>query len=229
MNLTTTRHDKTPTERRIWGRENSSNVQKVLWTADELGLDYERIDAGGRFGLTDAPHYRALNPNGLIPTLQEGEDALWESNTIMRFLATRAGAVALLPDLSTATSIRRRAEVEKWMDWSSTAVAPGIFPAFWGLLRTPAAERNRQTILESAHKTAALMSIADTVVSRQAFLAGEEFTLADIPLGVMWWRWLNLPWETVDYQRPEQPHLAAWGDRLRERPAFRKRVMLPLT
>jgi glutathione S-transferase len=214
---------------KIWGRANSSNVQKVLWVADELGLDYERIDAGGAFGVTADPEYRAMNPNGLVPTLQDDEFVLWESNAICRYLATREAASSLLPGIEKVESMRMRAGIERWMDWCSTALAPATGPAFFGLVRTSPEQRDTAAIAASIRKSAAQLSILEGVLATRDWLAGDAFTLADVPAGVLAWRWLALPWAQVDLPRPSLPHLEAWNRRLCERPAYRRWVMRQLT
>jgi glutathione S-transferase len=214
---------------KIWGRANSSNVQKVLWVADELGLACERIDAGGAFGGTAEPSYRAMNPNGLVPTIDDDGFVLWESNTIVRYLATRERAHALLPDTGTPESIRARAEVEKWMDWASTALSPATFAAFWGLIRTPEERRDRAAIVASAEKTVVQLQIMEAALATRTWLAGDRFTLADVPAGILTWRWYGLPLAQVGFTRPTLPNLEAWRERLAERPAYRRWVMHPLT
>ncbi|MCX7272710.1 MAG: glutathione S-transferase, partial [Burkholderiales bacterium] len=133
---------------KIWGRATSSNVQKVTWLLDEIGLAHERIDIGGPFGGNREASYRALNPNGLVPTLQDGDFTLWESNTICRYLANRESAHTLYP-----TDFRARADVERWMDWSTSMLGPALHAAFWGLIRTAPADRDLPAIRASAVKT----------------------------------------------------------------------------
>jgi glutathione S-transferase len=214
---------------RIWGRTNSSNVQKVLWLADELGLGYERIDAGGQFGVTSEPSYRAMNPNGLIPTIDDDGFVLWESNVVMRYLAMRERATLLLPAGDAPASLRERAEVEKWMDWASTTLAPAMHAAFWGLVRTPPEARDAAAITASAQKTAQQFGILDERLADRAWLAGDRFTLADIPVGIFAWRWYGLPWAVAGYARPPLPRLDGWFARLGERAAYRRWVMQPIT
>jgi glutathione S-transferase len=214
---------------RIWGRANSSNVQKVLWVADELGLHYERIEAGGKFGVTNDPSYRAMNPNGLVPTIEDDGFVLWESNVVVRYLAMRERATALLPATDAPASLRERAEVEKWMDWSSTALAPAMHGAFWGLVRTPPEERDAAAITASAAKTEQQFRILEERLAGRPWLAGDRFTVADIPAGIFAWRWYGLPWADAGYTRPSLPQLDGWYARLTERPAYRRWVMQPIT
>jgi glutathione S-transferase len=205
---------------KIYGRNTSSNVQKVMWAIGELGLPYERIDIGGAFGKNREPAYLAMNPNGLVPTLQDGDFVLWESNAIVRHLAHRHGAGTIEP-----SDWRARARADKWMDWQLSIVAPAIFAAFWGLIRTPAEQRDHAAISASQAKTAEAMKILDAQLSRTRFVADDAFSMGDIPLGIMAYRFRELCPE-----RPALPHLENWYARLQERKAFREHVeSIPLT
>jgi glutathione S-transferase len=208
---------------KIWGRVTSSNVQKVLWLADELGLACERIDAGGPAGRVNDPDYRALNPNGLVPTIEDDDFVLWESNTILRYLAAKHRAEGFYP-----ADLRRRADVERWMDWGSTMLAPAIFPAFWGMIRTPAAERDHAAIGASVAKTAGALSILDAQLRTRPYLCGEAPTLADVVTGVNAYRWFNIDFSPAGASRPEMPALRLWYERLAQRPAYQARVMIPI-
>lgn len=205
---------------KIWGRKNSSNVRKVLWCAQELGLDYQAVDAGGAFGVVNEPHYRALNPNGVVPTIEDEDLVLWESNTIVRYLgAKHAPGTSWYPEDPVA-----RARAEKWMDWTTSSLAAPFRPLFWGILRTPADQQDWVAI-NAAHKTCAqLLSIADEALAAQPFLSGQEVGMGDIPLGCFAYAWFEMPIE-----RPEMRHLRAWYERLRERPAYQAAVMTALT
>ena len=204
----------------IWGRANSINVQKVLWCCGELGLAFERRDAGGEFGVTDTLAYRALNPNGLVPTLVEEDGfALWESNVIVRYLCARHGTGALCP-----ADLRARFDVERWMDWQATVLWPFLRPLFFGLVRTPEAERDPAALAASHRDAARALAILDAHLADRAHVGGKAFTMGDIPVGVAAHRWFALP---ID--RPDLPHLARWYGQLRARPAFAAHVGLPLT
>ncbi len=203
---------------KIWGRATSSNVQKVMWLCAELSLPHERIDAGGPFGGTREAAYLAMNPNGLVPTIADDDFVLWESNTILRYLANRHAARDWYP-----VEPRSRAQVEKWMDWSTTTFGPALFNAFWQLVRTPEGERDAALIADSARKTGAVLRIADAQLAGRAFLCGDAPTLADICVGVNLYRWFELPLE-----RPELPALRAWYERLKLRPPYRDVVMIPI-
>ncbi len=204
---------------KIWGRHNSSNVRKVLWCAQEIGLAYESIEAGGAFGRTDEPGYRQVNPNGLVPAIEDRGLSLWESNTIVRYLSARYALGTLYPQ-----DPAERAIGEKWMDWTTASFAPAFRDLFWGTLRTPQAERDPVRIGASLARSAELLAIADATLARQPWLSGERFAMGDIPLGAFAYAWFGMPIE-----RPALPHLAHWYARLCERPAYRGAVMTALT
>ena len=202
----------------IWGRTNSVNVQKVLLCCEELGIEYRRLDAGGPFGVVDTPEYRRLNPNGLVPTIDDEGFILWESNAIVRYLAEKHRGTLWAADPHV------RAEADQWMDWTNTTFWPALRTAFLGLIRTPPAERNAAAIEESLRKTADILQIVDDRLSSRAYLAGSELTIGDIPLGAGIWRWMAMPIE-----RPARPHVQRWFEALAQRPAYRKAVMSPLS
>ncbi|HEX7054219.1 MAG TPA: glutathione S-transferase [Burkholderiales bacterium] len=204
---------------RIWGRTNSVNVKKALWTAEELGLRYERIDAGLHFGVNDTPEYRRMNPTGLVPTIDDDGFVLWESHTIVRYLAAKHAPGTLWP-----TELRARADAERWMDWTHTFSRELQRPLFWPLVRTPPEKRDAAAIEEARRKCASLLAVPESALARQAYLAGERFTMADIPLGCHVQIWMRLPIE-----RPPLPGVEAWFGRLRERPAFRRIVDIALS
>lgn len=204
---------------KIWGRTDSSNVQKVLWCCGELGIEFERVDWGGKFGGNDAADYRAMNPNGLVPTLQDGDFVLWESNSIMRYLNAKYGAGRLLP-----SSAEGMADANRWMDWQLSTFNGAIVPLFWNLIRIPSEKRDPKIIQNALERTAKAWQTVDDRLAKSPYLAGERFSLGDIPLGVWAYRWFNLPIE-----RPDFPHIAGWYQRLTERPPFRRHIMLPLS
>jgi glutathione S-transferase len=204
---------------KIWGRNNSVNVQKVLWCCEELGLKYERIDAGGSFGVVNTPQYRALNPNGLVPTIEDGPFVLWESNAIVRYLTAKHSTGKLWPE-----DHKVRAEADKWMDWQISMFWPAFRPLFWNLVRTPAEERDANAIEESHLKTSEILGYLDAHLKNRMYIVGEDLTIGDLPMGCAIWRWMSLPVE-----RPVMPNLQRWFDTLRERPAYQHVVMLPVT
>jgi len=202
----------------IWGRNNSVNVQKVLWCCEEMAVAYKRIDAGGAFGIVATAEYRRLNPNGLVPTIDDDGFVLWESHAIVRYLAAKHAA-DLWPE-----ERKMRAEADQWMDWSQTTFWPTIRPLFMGLVRTAPEQRDARAIEDSRIKTAQALVILDAHLRSRPFLAGSDFTVGDIALGCGIWRWMALPIE-----RPELPNVQRWFETLGERPAYRKIVMSPLS
>lgn len=205
---------------KVWGRPNSVNVQKVLWALAELGLEHERVDAGGAFGGLDTPAYGALNPNRLIPVLQDGPDVVvWESNAVVRYLAACHGQGGLWPE-----DPAERALADRWMDWQLTTVQPELGPVFLGLVRTPPERRDAAAIAQQAERLVAAMRVLDGHLAGRRFVAGDAFTMGDIPVGATCWRYHNLAVE-----RPDLPHLARWHGELQARAGFRAHVMLPLT
>ena len=204
---------------KLWGRINSINVMKVLWCLDELGVEYERVDAGLEHGVVDEPHYRALNPNRLVPTLRDGELTLWESNVIVRYLCARYGEGAFYP-----ADVATRAVAEQWMDWQQTAVNPQVGFVFWGQIRGRKENQDPARIAAASSKLAELWGFVHRHLAGRDFLAGDTLTMGDIPLGTTLWRWRNL-----DVEHPDLPHLDAWYARLQARPAYQRHVMQPLT
>ncbi|WP_434106615.1 glutathione S-transferase family protein [Paraburkholderia caffeinilytica] len=206
----------------LYGRRSSINVQKVLWCLAELGLieghDFQRIDAGLQFGVVNTPEFLALNPNGLVPTLVDGDVVLWESNTIVRYLASLRGEGALLPVNPAA-----RAEVERWMDWQLGTLWATLRVAFLGLTRVPEAERNYDAIRISHRETARLLRIADDALCNRQFLAQRRFTVADIGVALAAVRWFDLAEQFADVFEvyAELPFLKDWLGRVTDRPAYR--------
>ena len=202
---------------KIWGRRNSANVQKVLWLAAELGLEYQHIPAGGSFGRLDEPSFRAMNPHGRVPVLQDGDLAIWESHAILRYLASRYGGDALWP-----TGASEKARIDEWMDWTQTAFQPDFLNGiFWGYYRTPESQRNWPKIKDSVARCCRHVELLDKIFMKQAFLAGGNFSLADIPLGTLLYRYYEL-----DIERPRAEHVEVWYARLGSRPAYRDHVMV---
>lgn len=204
---------------KIWGRTNSINVQKVMWAVAELGLPHERIDAGGAFGGVDTDAYRALNPNGRVPTIDDDGIVVWESNACVRYLAARFGAGTLWPEDPVV-----RAAADRWMDWQQTTLVTDMTTVFWGLVRTPEAERDHAAIEAAAGRLGGLWRRLDNHLASRSFVAGERFSMGDIPVGAACYRYLQLPIE-----RPRLAALGAWYGRLQERAPYRAHVMLPLT
>ncbi|HEV7803444.1 MAG TPA: glutathione S-transferase family protein [Burkholderiales bacterium] len=204
---------------KIWGRTNSINVQKVLWCCAELGVEYERIDAGLHFGVNHTPEYKAMNPNGLVPTIDDEGFILWESHAIVRYLSRKHGTGTLWPEEASSA-----ADADRWMEWYSTTMWPNLRPIFHNLIRTAPEKRNMAQVEESRKLLSANLAIVDANLAHRDYVAGQRFTMADIPMGVACYRWFNLPIE-----RPALPNLERWYRQICERPAFAKHCMLPLT
>src|ERR1700722_5597880 len=204
---------------RIWGRTKSINVQKVLWYCHELGLDYDRIDAGLHFGVTDTPGYLAMNPNRLVPTIEDGEVRLWESNVIVRYLAHRYSNGGLCP-----ANIATRFDTERWMDWQATAFWPVFRPLFIALYRRAANKRDASVVSKSEALSLSAVRILDQRLKDRVFLAGDSFTMGDIPAAATVHRWYSL-----DIDHPELPNVRGWYDLMRARTAFQQIVMTPLS
>ncbi len=200
---------------KLWGRNTSSNVQKVLWALAEMKIPFERIDAGGAFGKTTEPFYVAMNPNSRVPTLEEEDGfTMWESNSIIRYLAAKHSAGVLQP-----ADLRIRARAQMWMDWQLAVIGPAITPAFWQLIRTPADQRDHKAIAASKEQTIAATRIMDGQLGRTAYVAGDAFSYGDIPVGIMIYRYMQLIPE-----RPPTPNLDRWYAAISSRPAFRDQV-----
>jgi glutathione S-transferase len=206
---------------KIWGRNNSINVQKVMWAIGELGLAHERIDLAGAFGGNKEPAYLAKNPNGLVPTLEEDDGfILWESNAIVRYLAAKHGAGTLEP-----ADLKARARANQWMDWQASVAAPAIFDLFWGMIRTPPEQRDAARIAASKEKSADAMGILDAQLAKTAFIASDSFSMGDIPVGLFAYRFRRLAPEHAPL-----PHVERWYAAIAERPAFRQHILdVPLT
>ncbi len=208
----------------LWGRANSVNVQKVLWVMAELGLPYERIDAGLQFGRVNDSDYRAMNPTGRIPTLVDGDFVLWESNSILRYLTMRdhgAAGRTLYPDSPAA-----RASVDRWLDWQLSTVSPAERNLFQGMVRTPSEQRDWAAIRAAVTASAECWRILDArLAAGGPYVEGPGFTLADIVLGVYVRRWFGVEVEG----KPEFPALQAWYERLGEHEGFARWVSPPLT
>jgi glutathione S-transferase len=188
----------------VIGRASSINVRKVLWTCEEIGVPFQRIDAG--------PDLPALNPNALVPVVRDGDVVLWESNTICRYLARVHGRVDLLP-----AEPRAQAEVERWMDWQAGDLNSAWRYAFMALVRRSPAHTDAREIAASTAQWNRLLGVLDTqLAATGAFATGPRFTLADAVLGLSVQRWLMTPIE-----RPSLPAVQAYHARLLERPAFR--------
>jgi glutathione S-transferase len=206
---------------KVWGRNTSSNVQKVTWALAELNIPFERFDVGGAFGRTTEPFYLAMNPNSLVPTLEEEDGfTMWESNSIVRYLAAKTSARVLEP-----ADLKERARAHMWMDWQLTVMAAAITPVFWQMIRTPEDKRDMKAVAASKEKTIAAARMMDEQLGRTAFLAGDAFSYGDIPVGIMIYRYMQLIPE-----RPPTKNVDRWYAAISARPAFKAQVgSVPLT
>ena len=204
---------------KIYGRNNSINVQKVMWMIGELDLAYERLDIGGEFGQNGQDWYLAMNPMGKVPVLEDEGYVLWESHTIIRYLAREYGAGAWYP-----SDAKGCGDIDKWMDWKIGFLQPALHAAFWGLIRTTESDRDTTAIRNSSVETAKLLGILDVHLRGRDYINGQSISIADVPLGALTNRWYGLDVEHPDYQ-----NLWAWYERLCERPAYQEHVMIPIT
>lgn len=204
---------------KIWGRLNSSNVKKVIWIAEEIQLPYQHINLGGSYGGLDDPAYKERNPNGLVPLIEDGETILWESNVIVRYLAAQYGKQDFWIDDPAS-----RAQAEKWMDWASTTSMPDFRDVMMNLIRLPEEQRDQAAAERGVKGLANMMRIANSALEKQNWLSGDKFGIGDIPLGC-----LIYPWFLFPIEREPLPALEDWYNRLTQRPAYQKSVMIALS
>ena len=204
---------------KIWGRMSSINVKKVVWTAQELGLDFQRTEAGGLFGVVKTPEYMRLNPNSLVPVIEDGDYVLWESNVIVRYLCARDSSGQMYPN-----ALHDRFDAERWMDWQQTTLNPASRPGFWQLIRTPPEQRNVELIAASNAAVESMMATIDTHLATRDFMLGKRFTMADIPVACEVHRWFGLP-----QARQSRPHIERWYESLRARQASKGVLDLALS
>jgi glutathione S-transferase len=196
---------------KIWGRISSINVRKAVLTAQWLGVPFERVDAGHEFGVVKTPAYRDMNPNSLVPTIEDGEFRLWESNVIVRYLCAKHSPGGLYP-----APLEQRFDAERWMDWQQTTLNPAGRNAFVQLLRTPAEKRQPKLVEDSIATTEPLLRMLDAHLARQPLMVGDAFTMADIPIACEIHRWRGTPVPQV-----ELPHVDRWYAGIRARDASR--------
>jgi glutathione S-transferase len=194
---------------RIWGRMSSINVKKVVWAAQELGLDFQRTEAGGVHGVVKTPEYLRLNANALVPVIEDEGYVLWESNVIVRYLTAKHSMGQMYP-----TDLQQRFDAERWMDWQQTTVNPASRPGFWQLIRMPEGQRDLKAIADSNAAVENLMAVLDMHLAKRSFMVGNQFSMADIPLACEAHRWFGLP-----QPREERPNVERWFAELRARPA----------
>ena len=199
----------------VWGRPYSSNVIPVIWAAAEVGVEWQLKLAGGSFGQLDTPAFAAMNPNRMIPSIRDGDFALWESNAIIRYLCNRYAKGTLAPK-----DMQARALADQWMEWCQTRAFPPVIQAFFATVRTEPEKRDPALIEKHATEAARVLPILDAHLSGRAFMLGDQFTMADIPLGCVAYRYFN-----IDIQRPSLPNIEGWYTRLQQRPAYKEHVM----
>ncbi|MAN63205.1 MAG: glutathione S-transferase [Parvibaculum sp.] len=202
---------------RIWGRASAFNLQKAYWALLETGQSHERIDAGGDFGGLDSPDFLARNPNGRIPVIDDDGFVLWESQAIVRYLAEQY-APTLIPD-----DVQDRALAAQWMDWAQTILLPAALDLFWAGVRMPKEKQSAAFVDRALKRTIAALTLLDKELSTHDHLVGDSFTLADIPAGTCLFRFF----EMKDIERPDLPHVSAWYELLKDRPAYQQAVMVP--
>jgi glutathione S-transferase len=202
----------------VWGRRRSSNVQALMWCIGELGLPYERHDAGHHYGGTDTLAFLAMNPNGTVPVLcDDGSEPLWETAAILRYLSGRYGTAPFWPTEGIA-----RAKIDKWTEWSKINVALNFTgPIFWRVIRTAPDDQDSLAISQAIATLDRFLDIAEARLSSTTFLAGHDFTLADIQFGHVLFRYFDIP-----ITRRGRPALRRYYDTLTERHAFREHVMV---
>ncbi len=202
----------------IWGRKTSSNVQAVMWCIGELGLDYIRHDIGHIHGGNDTPEFLAMNPMGLVPVLRDGDGpALWESGAILRYLASRYGKDAFWP-----VDPLERATIDMWAEWAKLNITLGFTgPIFWQVVRTAPSKRDPAALAAAQTRFDKLLAIAEAQLNRDRFLAGPDFSLADIQFGHVLYRYFDIAIERTVHSRIDSYYRA-----LTERPAFREHVMV---
>jgi glutathione S-transferase len=199
----------------VWGRRNSMNVQKVMWTLGELGLDYQRHDVGGSFGVDD--QYKAKNPNAVVPTIEDGELTLYESNACVRYLARQYGTGSLWP-----SDVKDAALADQWMDWQCSTFGAGFFMIFMNKIRVPADQSNPDQIRKGEQQTAHLLQQLETKLEQTDYMVGNTLTMADIPISALLYRYFMM-----EIERPSLPAVEAYYQRLTARPAYQKHVMIP--
>ncbi len=202
---------------RVWGRRSSFNVQKVLWAIGELGIPYEHTDAGGSFGGLDTPEFLALNPHGRVPVVVDKGLAIWESHTILRYLAAQYGPGSLWPEQPDQRSL-----ADRWIDWTATKLQPDFMRVFWGYFRTPEGQRDSNLVREALDQCEIDYGILDKQLSKHSFLGGATLTMGDIPAGATLYRYFEMG---IDVPKPK--NVIAWYERLAERPSYRQHVMVP--
>jgi glutathione S-transferase len=201
---------------KVWGRRNSINVQKAMWAIGEANVEHEHIDAGGQYGGLNTPEFRAMNPNARIPVIDDNGTVVWESHSIVRYIAARYGRGTLWQE-DPAT----RCRADEWIDWTLADLQPAFMGVFAGFWRTPESQRNMAMIRQAVARSASLFQLLDKHLADKPFVAGGAFTMGDIAPGAQLFRYFELPIE-----RPTLPNVEAWYGRLKSRPSYQQHVMV---
>ena len=201
---------------KVWGRRSSANVQKVMWLVGELQLAHEHIPAGGPYGVVSEPRFRAMNPNGLVPVIEDDGLVMWESNAILRYLAAGYGKDKFWP-----ADPKARAPIDQWEEWAATTFQPDLIGLFVNYWRTPEHQRNPNVIRNLQQRSERSLRILDAELGKRPYVAGDTFTIADIASGVHLYRYY-----TMGTPFPTLPNVEAWYKRLQERAAYREHVMI---
>jgi glutathione S-transferase len=201
---------------KVWGRRSSANVQKVMWLVGELKLAHEHIPAGGPYGLTNEPKFRAMNPNGLVPVIEDDGLVMWESNAILRYLAATYGK-----DKFWFADAKARAPIDQWEEWAATTFQPNMIGLFVSHWRTPENQRNPNVIRNFLQRSEKDLRLLDAELAKRPYIAGDAFSLADIAAGTHLYRYY-----TMGTPYPSLPNIEAWYKRLQERAAYREHVMI---
>jgi glutathione S-transferase len=204
---------------KVWGRTNSINVQKAMWTIGELGLKYEHTNAGGAFGMVGDASYLAMNPNGRVPVIDDDGLVVWESNAIVRYLCAKHSDGKLWPSDAGARTL-----ADRWMDWQASSLTTDMTTVFWGMIRLPAAERDMSAIGAAVDRLNGSLGILDQHLANREWVGGDGMTMGDIAIGALVYRWLHMPIE-----RAEHRNVSAYFERLTTRAAFVEHVMIPLS
>lgn len=202
----------------VFGRATSSNVQLVMWAIGELGLDHDRLDLGHDFGGLDTPEFGAMNPHRKVPVLKDGDLIVWESAAILRYLAAQYGGGGPFWPGDPAD----RARVDMWAEWGKNELCQGFtVPIFWSRVRTPAVDRDAATLDQAIAQFDDGMRHLAGQLGEQDFVCGNALSAADIVIGHLLFRWF-----TMDIARAANPIVEAYYQRLTERAAYRKHVMV---
>jgi len=202
---------------KVWGRPGAYNVQKVLWFIAELGLDRVHVDIGSTTGDLHGDEFLAMNPHGRVPVIMDNDCYVWESNTILRYLASTYGREAYWVESPYGRSL-----IERWMDWELASLQPDFLSLFWKFYRTPEDKRDSEAIAAALTRCERNLTILDAHLESSDYVAGPQFSLADICVGTSFYRLFNMGIEL-----PEWGNVSDWYHKLTARPAYIKNTMIP--